>query len=364
MRRTALVYDPFNLRHTLDGHPENYRRLKSTMDLLQEDGIQERLVTVASTPAPVDAILHVHTAAYLERLAVISQRGGGHLDADTYVNPDTYEAALRAVGGLLNVVDAVMWQQASNGFALVRPPGHHALVQNGMGFCIFANVAIAARWAQRQHGVQRVLIVDFDVHHGNGTQDVFYHDPSVLFFSTHQFPYYPGTGAATELGTEAGYGTTVNVPFPPHVGDQGYLDAFQKVLAPLARRFKPELILLSAGFDAHWMDPLASMGLSITGYMALVQELMALADELCGGRLVCVLEGGYNLQVLSHSVLSTFRLLRGDAQEQSDPFGAAPGEQRDASSLLSRVKMLHGIRDNTYYSLPQRYMDWGDEFGI
>jgi acetoin utilization deacetylase AcuC-like enzyme len=364
MRRTAIVYDPFNLRHTLDGHPENYRRLKSTMDLLQEDGLQDQLVKVASTPAPIEAILRVHTPSYLERLSTITQRGGGHLDADTYVNPDTHQAALLAAGGVINLVDAVMWKQATNGFALVRPPGHHALVHNGMGFCIFANAAIAARMAQHNHGVQRVLIVDFDVHHGNGTQDVFYQDPSVLFFSTHQFPYYPGTGAATEMGTETGYGTTVNVPFPPHVGDQGYLEAFQKILAPLARRFKPELILLSAGYDAHWMDPLASMGLSITGYMALVQELMALADELCHGRLVCVLEGGYNLQVLAHSVLSTFRVLRGGAQEASDPFGPAPAQERDASSLISRVKILHGIRDQAHYSLPQRYLDWGDEFGI
>ena len=309
MRRTAIVYDPYNLRHTLEGHPENHRRLKSTMDLLQEDGILDRLIQVPSTPASLDAVLRVHTPAYLERLQAITARGGGHLDADTYVNGDSYEAALRAAGSLLNLVDAVVGRQAENGLALVRPPGHHALVHNGMGFCIFANVAVAARWAQRQHGIQRVLIVDFDVHHGNGTQDIFYDDPSVLFFSTHQFPYYPGTGAAAEMGTEAGYGATANVPFPPHVGDQGYLDAFQKILAPLARRFKPELILLSAGFDAHWMDPLASMGLSITGYIALVQELMALADELCGGRLVCVLEGGYNLRVLSHSVLSTFRVL-------------------------------------------------------
>jgi acetoin utilization deacetylase AcuC-like enzyme len=364
MRRTAIVYDPFNLRHSLEGHPENLRRLKSTMELLMDEGMLDRLVHVASAPAPLDAILRVHTPQYLERLQIISQRGGGHLDADTYVNGESFEAALRAAGGIMNLVDAVLWKQANNGFALVRPPGHHALVHNGMGFCIFANVAVAARWAQRQHGVQRILIVDFDVHHGNGTQDIFYNDPSVLFFSTHQFPYYPGTGAATEMGTEAGYGTTVNVPFPPHVGDQGYLEAFQKVLAPLARRFKPELILLSAGFDAHWMDPLASMGLSITGYMALVQEMLALADELCGGRLVCVLEGGYNLQVLSNSVLSTFQVLRGEPVAPSDPFGPAPGGERDASSLLSRIKMLHGIRDSTHYSTPNRYLEWGDEFGI
>jgi acetoin utilization deacetylase AcuC-like enzyme len=365
MKRTAIVYDPFNLRHTLEGHPENQRRLRSTMDLLQDDGVLDRLAKVASTPAPEDAILRVHTPAYLERLQVITQRGGGHLDADTYVNGDSYEAAIRAAGGLMNLVDAVMWRQVDNGLALVRPPGHHALAHNGMGFCIFANVAVAARWAQQQHGVQRVLIVDFDVHHGNGTQDIFYEDPSILFVSTHQFPYYPGTGAATEMGVEGGYGATVNIPFPPHVGDQGYLDAFQKVLSPLARRFKPELIMLSAGFDAHWMDPLASMGVSITGYMALVQELMALADELCGGRLVCVLEGGYNLQVLAHSVLSTFRLLLDPTAEPSDPFGLAPGQERDASGLISRIRTLHGIRDQTtYHPLPNKYLDWGDEFGI
>ena len=364
MRRTAIVYDPFNLRHTLDGHPENYRRLQSTMTLLREDGILDRLITVPSTPAPLDAITRVHRPQYLERLQRLVAVGGGNLDPDTYANSDSYEAALRSAGGLLNLVDAVMWKQAQNGFALVRPPGHHALVHNGMGFCIFANVAIAARWAQRQHGVQRVMIIDFDVHHGNGTQDIFYDDPNILFFSTHQFPYYPGTGAAAELGSTAAYGATVNVPFPSHVGDAGYLEAFQRVLSPIARRFKPELILLSAGYDAHWMDPLASMGLSITGYMALVQHLLELADELCGGRLVCVLEGGYNLEVLAHSVLSTFRTLRGDAIGPSDPFGPAPAKERDTSSLLSKIKALHGVRDSAFYSLPNSWLDWGDEFGI
>lgn len=364
MRRTAIVYDPFNLRHTMEGHPENFRRLRSTMDLLNEERMLDRLANVAGTAAPLDAVLRVHTSTYVERLELITQRGGGYLDADTYVNGDSYEAALRAAGGVINLVDAVLWKQADNGFALVRPPGHHALVHNGMGFCLFANVSIAARWAQRQHGVQRVLIVDFDVHHGNGTQDIFYQDPSVLFFSTHQFPYYPGTGAATEIGVDKAYGTTVNVPFPPHVGDQGYLEAFQKILAPVARRFKPDLILLSAGYDAHWMDPLASMGVSITGYTALVQELMALADELCGGRLVCVLEGGYHLEVLSHSVLSTLRALRGDAEPASDPFGPLPSAERDVSSLFNKLKVLHGIRDSSFYSLPNRSLDWGDEFGL
>jgi acetoin utilization deacetylase AcuC-like enzyme len=365
MNRTAIVYDPFNLRHTLEGHPENHRRLKQTMDLLTEEGMLDRLVHVPSTPAALEPIQAVHIPQYVERLQSLAQRGGGHLDADTYVNGDSYEAALRAVGGLLNLVDTVLWGQAHNGLALVRPPGHHALTYNGMGFCLFANAAIAARHAQRHHGVQRVLIVDFDVHHGNGTQDIFYQDPSVLFFSTHQFPYYPGTGAATELGGEAAYGTTVNVPFPPHVGDQGYLEAFQRILAPVARRYRPELIVLSAGFDAHWMDPLASMALSIPGYAALVQEMMALADELCKGRLVAVLEGGYHLQVLAHSVLTTFQVLRGESTDASDPFGLAPAMERDASSLLTRIRALHGIKGGPHYSFPSRLgSDFGDEFGL
>jgi len=364
MNRTAIVYDPYNLRHTLDGHPENFRRLKSTMDLLTEEGMLDRLVHVPSTPAPVEAILAVHTQRYLDRLHTLAQNGGGHLDADTYMNGDSYEAALRAAGGLLNLVDSVLWRQADNGFALVRPPGHHALAHQGMGFCLFANVAVAARWAQKHHGVQRVLIVDFDVHHGNGTQEIFYADPSVLFFSTHQFPYYPGTGAATELGMNQAYGSTVNVPFPPHVGDKGYLEAFQRVLAPVARRFRPELILLSAGYDAHWLDPLASMGLSIDGYAWLVRELMALADELCGGRLICVLEGGYHLQVLAHSVLTTFQVLRGETAVPSDPFGPSPAAERTVNDLFGQLKTLHNIRDNTFYSLPNRWLDWGDEFGI
>lgn len=364
MKRTAIVYDTFNLRHTLEGHPENFRRLKTTMELLAEEGLFDKLVTVPSTPAPLEAILAVHTPQYVERLQQIARNGGGYLDPDTYVNSDSYEAALRAAGGVLNLVDAVLWRQADNGFALVRPPGHHALSYQGMGFCLFANAAIAARWAQRHHGVDRVLIIDFDVHHGNGTQDIFFKDASVLFFSTHQYPHYPGTGSATELGTEEAHGATVNAPLPPHVGDKGYLEVFQHILAPVARRFRPQLIILSAGFDAHWLDPLASMGLSITGYAALVDEVMALADELCDGRLICVLEGGYHLQVLAHSVLTTFRILRGEPSLVSDPFGPAPGNERPIHQLIGQLRALHQIRDGTFYSFSSRWIEWGDDFGI
>ncbi|NJN81720.1 MAG: histone deacetylase [Caldilineaceae bacterium] len=352
MPRTAFVYDPFNLRHTRNRHPENYRRLEESWALLQIDGILNNLIRVPSSPAPLDAVLRVHTPEYLERLHSASMLGGGHLDADTYINADSYEAALLAAGGLLNVTDAVMEGRADNGFALVRPPGHHALSFQGMGFCLLANAAIAARWVQDAHGVERVLIVDFDVHHGNGTQDIFIDDPNILFFSAHQFPYYPGSGAAQEIGLEAGEGATVNVPFPPSVGDAGYLESFRRVLAPIAISFKPEVILLSAGFDAHWMDPLASMSLSITGYAQLLRALMEVADAVCHGRLVCTLEGGYHLEVLAHCVLTSLRILSGSPRGVSDPFGPAPENERDVRVLLDRIKNLHGIHEPPHYSIP------------
>lgn len=343
MTRTAYVYDPFNLKHTREGHPENFRRLEGTMELLQADGILRKLLYVPSTEAPRPVLLNVHSGQYIELLEALNRRGGGRIDADTYMNADSYKAALLAAGGVLNLVDTVMTGKAENGFALVRPPGHHAIVFHGMGFCLLANISLAARWAQHKYGVERVLIVDYDVHHGNGTQDIFYSDPSVLFFSTHQFPYYPGSGAADEMGDEFGYGTTINVPFPPGVGDQGYLQAFRRVLAPAARNFKPQLILVSAGYDAHWMDPLADERLSITGYTAMVQELLNLADELCGGKIVFVLEGGYNLEVLPHCILSTLRTIAGDTRGVSDPFGLPTTKERMVDSLLERICNLHQL---------------------
>ncbi|MBV7337091.1 histone deacetylase [Chloroflexi bacterium TSY] len=341
MTTTAFVYDSFNLRHTFEGHPENYRRLESTWALLQKDGILEHLVQVESQPASVDALLRVHTKTHIDRVRQVSDRGGGRLDHDTYVNADSYQAARLSAGGVLQIVDAVMTGIADNGFALVRPPGHHAVPNRAMGFCLFSNVAAAARWAQDQHNIERVLIVDFDVHHGNGTQDIFYDDPSIFFFSIHQYPHYPGTGAANEIGSGDARGTTVNVPAPPYSGDQGYLAAFQSILVPVARRFQPELILLSAGFDGHWMDPLANTQLSIAGYNRLVEELISLSTELCDGRLVCALEGGYHLDVLPHCVLTTLRTLQARGDNISDPFGLAPDGERDIRNRIAEIARMH-----------------------
>ncbi|MFZ1753521.1 MAG: histone deacetylase [Caldilineaceae bacterium] len=343
---TALAYDPFNLQHTYYGHPENSGRLAGTWARLQADGILARLRRVESQPAPIEAITAVHSAEYVAALEQMAARGGGRVDPDTYVVGATWQASLLAAGGLLAVVDSVLNEKADNGFALVRPPGHHARPHTGMGFCLLGNVAIAARHAQKTHGLERVLIVDFDVHHGNGTQEMFWDDPSVLVFNTHQFPYYPGSGSLDETGAGPGQGYTVNLPLPPGVGDEGYLAAFQQVLAPVARRFQPELILLSAGYDAHWMDPLAQERLSVTGYAALVEEVMGLAEELCGGRLVATLEGGYNLDVLPHCVLTTLRTLSEDPAGVSDPFGPAPGQEADISELLAAARRVHGLGDS------------------
>jgi acetoin utilization deacetylase AcuC-like enzyme len=351
MLPTAIAHDAFHRHHTREGHPENHRRVEECWSLLQVDGILNKLLHLPCTPAPLDAVLRVHSRAYVERLEATVQQGKGNLDADTYVTQDSYQAALLGAGGLLNVVDAVLQGKAKNGIALSRPPGHHAMPHWGMGFCLLGNVSIAARWAQDQYDVGRVMIVDFDVHHGNGTQDVFYRDPSVLFFSTHQFPFYPGTGAAYETGEGRAEGATINVPLPSNVGDEGYMTIYHQLLFPAARLFRPELILVSAGYDAHWLDPLANMRLSITGYTNLMRELMALADELCDGRLVVQLEGGYHIGALSHSVLSAVRLLSHSHQGVSDPFGPAPGGERDISPLLTKLRKLHHIPDDPYYSL-------------
>ncbi len=241
----------------------------------------------------------IHASEYISYVKSKAEKGGGWLDPDTVMSPKSYEAALYAAGGVLVAVEAVMKEEVDNAFALVRPPGHHAIQDRAMGFCIFNNVAIAAKFALSKFNLNRVLIADFDVHHGNGTQDAFYSDPKVLYFSTHQYPFYPGTGWMDETGTGAGEGTTVNFPMAAGWGDEEYLRAFNEVLIPVARRFQPQLILVSAGFDAHWADHLAMMKVTITGFAQMAMILKELAAELCQGRLVFTLEGGYNLRVVA-----------------------------------------------------------------
>lgn len=335
---TGYVYDPLFLAHDMEHHPENSGRLVSTMQTLEQSGILERLVAIPAADVPPSVLTAVHGPLYVDLIRRRSEGGGGWLDLDTYVSRGSYAAALRAVGAVREAMLAVLRGEVDNAFALVRPPGHHALPGRGMGFCLLNNVAVAARDAVRSGAAARVLIADFDVHHGNGTAETFERDPSVLYFSTHQYPYYPGTGRAEERGV----GNIINVPLPAGTGDEGLSRAYEEILVPAARRFRPELVLVSAGYDAHWRDPLAGFQATVQGFARLVRILRDLAEECCGGRLVLSLEGGYDTRALGHSVLASLAVLAGE--EAEDPLGPAPSPEPSIEPILGRVAALHGLQ--------------------
>lgn len=295
------------LEHRADNHPERPERLTVIMQaLVAVRGLRQ----VAPRLATHDELRLVHTDAHIDRMRRLSESGGS-ADADTYLTPRTFHVARTAVGALLTAVDHIATRKARNAFCAVRPPGHHATPDRAMGFCIFNQVAVAARYIQRTTPWKNVMIVDFDVHHGNGTQAAFYRDPTVLYLSVHQFPFYPGTGDADEIGDGPGRGFTVNVPYPAGMGDAEYLFAFDTVFLPVLRAFRPEAILVSAGFDAHARDPLGGMRVSEAGFRAMARRLRLCAEDLCGGRIVAVLEGGYDLLGLSRSAVATVLELEG-----------------------------------------------------
>jgi len=339
---TAYCYDDIYLKHNQPGHPENAGRLQAIMAGLQESKLLERLNQIPARPATEEEIAAIHTKSYIGQVRQVSEQGGGHLDGDTYTTAHSYQAALMAAGGLLALTQAVLDGEVQNGFALVRPPGHHAIPGRGMGFCIFNNIAVAAKFALTRPEVEKVMIVDFDVHHGNGTQDVFEASSDVLFVSTHQHPFYPGTGRIDESGWGEGAGTLVNVPLPAGVGDSGYAQIMQEIIWPLAHRYDPQLILVSAGFDAHWTDPLAMMTLSLEGYAQITRELANMADELCDGRIVFTLEGGYDPTVLANAVQNVFHILLGE-DKISDPIGRSPYQEASIANLIQTVKRVHNL---------------------
>jgi len=341
---TGYVYHPIFLEHDLRGHPENQQRLRTILRVLEEHHMVDRLTPIPAVPISPERLQRCHQPSYIQQVQRLAHQGGGQLDLDTYVSSASYDAALMAAGGLVEATRAVLDGEVDNAFALVRPPGHHALRDRGMGFCLFNNIAIAARYALAERGLDRVLIVDFDVHHGNATQAEFEADPAVMYISTHQYPYYPGTGHWRETGLGEGEGSIVNVPLGGGVGDVGFARIFKEVVGPAAWRFQPELILVSAGYDAHWDDPLASMQLSVAGYAAIARALKELAEELCQGRLVFTLEGGYHLEALAYSILNTFALLLGDGDwELVDPLGPSPWAEQPVDEIIARVRQVHSL---------------------
>ncbi len=300
-RSIAVVEDARYREHCgPDGHPERPDRLVAVSAAI--DARSDALGHLRPRAATPEEILWVHERAHLDRVAEAARRGPAHMDADTFVSPESFEVALLAAGGAIDLARAVARGELVSGLAAVRPPGHHAEVGRAMGFCLFNNVAIAARAVQQEEGVERVLVLDWDVHHGNGTQHFFDEDPSVAYVSTHQFPYYPGSGDFGERGRGRGQGATLNVPLPAGCGDAEYVAVLQRLLVPFARSFRPDLLLVSAGFDAHRDDPLAAMNVTGAGFAAMAAIVRSLAEDLCGGRVAFVLEGGYALTGLEEGV--------------------------------------------------------------
>jgi acetoin utilization deacetylase AcuC-like enzyme/formylglycine-generating enzyme required for sulfatase activity len=309
--RTGFVYHDVYLEHeTTPGHPEKPQRLTAILERLKAGGLHGELVHLTPRPADEKWLRTIHAARYIERARRSCAEGEFYLDTgDVPISTRSYEAAVLAVGGVLAAADAVMQGEVANAFCAVRPPGHHAMEDRAMGFCIFNNVAIGARYVQQQHNLSKVLIVDWDVHHGNGTQAAFYDDPSVMYFSVHQYPFYPGSGTEFETGRGKGEGTVINVPLPARSGDADFLEAFEQKLRPAALAFAPDFVFISAGFDAHENDTLGGMQVTTEGFAKLSRIVKDIAEQCCRGRLVSVLEGGYGLDGLAASVEAHIRVL-------------------------------------------------------
>lgn len=322
------------------GHPERPERLAAVSQAIARFG--DRIEHLDPQLADPGAILRVHERSLVEHVERTVVQAPAHLDPDTFVSPESLEVARLAAGSTVAIARAVARREIDTGIAAVRPPGHHAEADRAMGFCIFNNVAVAARALQEEEGVGKLLILDWDVHHGNGTQHSFYTDPSILYLSTHQYPHYPGTGAFDEIGAGPGEGATVNVPMPARCGDAEYVGALSRVLVPVAQAFAPEMILVSCGFDAHRDDPLASMQLSGAGYRDMTHIVRALADDLCGGRLAFVLEGGYSPSGLDEGTSGVIGALLDDAPALPDVPDLEPGSMLRA--LVRGVENAHAGR--------------------
>lgn len=320
---TGLLYDDRYLNHDPGAdHPESAGRLRSVMAHLTDLDWFRDLRNLSPRAAEIDWVLTTHSKGYLDRARSACAGGAKILDSpDVGISRESFDTALLAAGGALELADAVIDKKIRNGFALLRPPGHHALQESAMGFCLFNNIAVTARYLQKKHGLDKIAIVDWDVHHGNGTQDTFYEDPSVLYVSLHQYPFYPGTGAAHETGTGRGKGATLNCPMPEESNDFDYQEAFTDKVLPKLEAFRPEAVLISAGFDAHAKDPLGNIRLTADCFSWMTLRLMEIAEKHAGGRILSMLEGGYDLQALPLCVEKHLAALSGRGDKSFKALG-------------------------------------------
>ena len=300
----TVIYDSAYLNHNTGNHPENSHRLERILESVKAGELGQRIRMQKPAAASVEDLVRVHRLEMVEHVKQLCESGARYIDMDTHISRESYDVALLAAGAAISAVDAVMKEDGGRAFGLIRPPGHHARPQTSMGFCLFNNAAIGARYAQAKYGVETVLIIDWDVHHGNGTQEIFWTDPTVFYFSTHQYPFYPGTGAASERGEGKGEGFTLNVPLRAGTTGRVHREAFKDALHDIDRRFSPDLVIISAGFDSRRGDLLGGLMLEDSDFAEMTKEVLRIAEKHSEGRVVGLLEGGYNLDLLGGSVSS------------------------------------------------------------
>jgi acetoin utilization deacetylase AcuC-like enzyme len=345
MEKLVYFYNQGHESHFEVGHPERPERVEAIRTALEENGYWEKFPKLSPMELPENVLTSIHTGEYLQLLEETCRRGV-HFDADTYTTPASWELANKSAGGAAAVARSVWLREADRGFALTRPPGHHATTDRAMGFCLLNNVALAAEYLVQEEGARRLAIVDLDLHHGNGTQDIFYSRGDVVYISTHQYPHYPGTGWINEIGTGAGQMANANLALPPYSGDKAFTRSMDEFILPILERFQPEMVLVSYGFDPHFDDPLGNLQLTSKGYGELILQLVNWADENCQGRIALFLEGGYDLQAAKACSLAVVAALLGDQlpgrydQAMSQDF---EGEPEAFNSILQQAKKIWDI---------------------
>jgi acetoin utilization deacetylase AcuC-like enzyme len=338
MAKVGIVLDKLYVDHDNGmGHPESQERILAIVDMLKFTKLFDEVVRIEPRDATREEITLVHTPKHYDNIASTKGRPKVFLDADTSTCPVSFDAALRAAGGMISAIDSVLSKEVDRAFPLVRPPGHHAEADRAMGFCLFNNVAVGAAYLTEVKGLERVLVIDWDIHHGNGTQHIFYDTSKVLYFSTHQYPFYPGTGAAEEIGSGEGKGYTVNVPMEPGMGDDEFIRIFEEILKPIIDQYKPEFILVSAGFDIYFEDPLGGMKVSPEGFAKLTRLLTDEADKFCDGKIVFLLEGGYNLDGLW---ISTKEVIEELLDKKKTEYKLSVSET-NVDSLIDNIKKIY-----------------------